>query len=142
MPRHRGDQGFAGQHHLRLPLHGGFEPFGTVVDDPKAVIGFPEVQLGLLPGARWPRQQVELGGEWNDSFEVARNAIVHLRTLNMPTVLPLGIVTMVGTWTYGVSFLVNGPLTDRFGGRRTMLWAAAGFVAGAVLMRLWAAWAV
>jgi OPA family glycerol-3-phosphate transporter-like MFS transporter len=38
----------------------------------------------------------------------------------------LGIVTMVGTWTYGVSFLVNGPLTDRFGGRRTMLWAAAG----------------
>jgi OPA family glycerol-3-phosphate transporter-like MFS transporter len=32
----------------------------------------------------------------------------------------------VGAWVYGVAFLVNGPLTDRFGGRVTMLTATIG----------------
>jgi len=36
------------------------------------------------------------------------------------------IIFMVGTITYGVSFLLNGPLTDRFGGRRTIIGAAIG----------------
>ncbi len=31
----------------------------------------------------------------------------------------------VGAWTYGIAFLINGPLTDRFGGRATMLVATA-----------------
>lgn len=30
----------------------------------------------------------------------------------------------VGAWVYGIAFLVNGPLTDRFGGRVTMLISA------------------
>ena len=30
----------------------------------------------------------------------------------------------VGAWVYGIAFLVNGPLTDRFGGRATILVAA------------------
>jgi OPA family glycerol-3-phosphate transporter-like MFS transporter len=32
----------------------------------------------------------------------------------------------VGAWVYGFGFLVNGPLTDRFGGRATMLVATLG----------------
>jgi OPA family glycerol-3-phosphate transporter-like MFS transporter len=32
----------------------------------------------------------------------------------------------VGAWVYGIAFLVNGPLTDRFGGRATMLVGTAG----------------
>jgi OPA family glycerol-3-phosphate transporter-like MFS transporter len=32
----------------------------------------------------------------------------------------------VGQWVYGIAFLINGPLTDRFGGRATMIAATAG----------------
>src|SRR5262245_24014791 len=31
-----------------------------------------------------------------------------------------------GAWVYGFGFLINGPLTDRFGGRVTMILATAG----------------
>jgi OPA family glycerol-3-phosphate transporter-like MFS transporter len=41
-------------------------------------------------------------------------------------------IFMVGTITYGVSFVINGPLTDRFGGKRAMLAGCA----GAALMNL------
>jgi OPA family glycerol-3-phosphate transporter-like MFS transporter len=37
-----------------------------------------------------------------------------------------GIIFSVGTFVYGLSFLLNGPLTDRWGGRRTILISAAG----------------
>jgi OPA family glycerol-3-phosphate transporter-like MFS transporter len=37
-----------------------------------------------------------------------------------------GNIKFVGTCVYAVSFLLNGPLTDRFGGRATILAAAAG----------------
>ena len=36
------------------------------------------------------------------------------------------IIFMVGTITYGISFLLNGPLTDKFGGRRTIIVSAIG----------------
>ena len=32
----------------------------------------------------------------------------------------------IGQWVYGIAFLINGPLTDRFGGRATMIAATAG----------------
>ena len=35
-------------------------------------------------------------------------------------------IDAIGAWVYGFGFLVNGPLTDRFGGRFTMLLATAG----------------
>lgn len=41
-------------------------------------------------------------------------------------------VFMVGTVVYGISFLINGPLTDRMGGRFSILTGAA----GAMLMNL------
>jgi len=37
-----------------------------------------------------------------------------------------GTIFFWGTLTYGISFVINGPLTDRFGGRKTIMWAAAG----------------
>jgi OPA family glycerol-3-phosphate transporter-like MFS transporter len=39
-----------------------------------------------------------------------------------------------GTLTYGFSFVLNGPLTDRLGGRRTILLAAGGAAASNVAM--------
>ncbi|MBI5499281.1 MAG: MFS transporter [Deltaproteobacteria bacterium] len=41
----------------------------------------------------------------------------------------LGTVGLVGAWTYGISFLINGPLTERLGGRFAMLVATAGSAA-------------
>jgi OPA family glycerol-3-phosphate transporter-like MFS transporter len=35
----------------------------------------------------------------------------------------------VGTFVYGVSFLINGPLTDRYGGRTTIIVSAVGAAA-------------
>ncbi len=37
-----------------------------------------------------------------------------------------GIISAAGTITYAISFLINGPLTDRIGGRRTIMIAAVG----------------
>ena len=37
-----------------------------------------------------------------------------------------GTIFLVGTWVYGCSFVLNGPLTDRWGGRTTILIAAIG----------------
>lgn len=37
-----------------------------------------------------------------------------------------GTIFGVGSLVYGVSFVVNGPLTDKLGGRKTILFAAAG----------------
>jgi OPA family glycerol-3-phosphate transporter-like MFS transporter len=37
-----------------------------------------------------------------------------------------GDIDAIGSIVYGLAFLVNGPLTDRFGGRKAILLAAAG----------------
>ncbi|MEM7307200.1 MAG: MFS transporter [Planctomycetota bacterium] len=50
-----------------------------------------------------------------------------------------GVIFMVGTITYGCSFLINGPLTDRYGGRFSILVGAAGASVANVLMGL-ASW--
>lgn len=41
-----------------------------------------------------------------------------------------------GTLAYGVSFVINGPLTDRLGGKRTIILAAAGALVANVAMGL------
>ena len=48
----------------------------------------------------------------------------------------------VGTLTYGFSFLLNGPLADRFGGKKTILAAAAGALAANIAMGVLALGAV
>ncbi|MCZ6597503.1 MAG: MFS transporter [Planctomycetota bacterium] len=45
-----------------------------------------------------------------------------------------GIVFWIGTWVYGCSFLVNGPLTDRIGGKRAILIGAAGAAIANILL--------
>lgn len=52
-----------------------------------------------------------------------------------------GTIFAWGTVTYAISFLVNGPLTDRLGGRKTILLAAAGAATANVLMGV-VVWAV
>jgi OPA family glycerol-3-phosphate transporter-like MFS transporter len=47
-----------------------------------------------------------------------------------------GVIFGVGTVVYGFSFLVNGPLTDRLGGRFSILTGAAGAAVANVLMGL------
>jgi MFS transporter, OPA family, glycerol-3-phosphate transporter len=47
-----------------------------------------------------------------------------------------GIIFGVGTIIYGFSFLINGPLTDRLGGRFSILTGAAGALTVNVLMGL------
>ena len=52
-----------------------------------------------------------------------------------------GVIFGVGTVVYGFSFLLNGPLTDRFGGRKAMLLGTGGAVLMNVLMGL-ATWSL
>lgn len=47
-----------------------------------------------------------------------------------------GWIGGVGTFTYGFAFLLNGPLADQFGGKRTMLWSLAGSCVSNLLMGL------
>jgi MFS transporter, OPA family, glycerol-3-phosphate transporter len=54
-----------------------------------------------------------------------------------------GNIDSLGSLVYGVSFLLNGPLTDRFGGRRAILTAAGGAIAAnALIGGLWQTGAV
>jgi MFS transporter, OPA family, glycerol-3-phosphate transporter len=55
---------------------------------------------------------------------------------DLMTKADFGTIFTIGTVTYGVSFLINGPLTDRYGGRRTILIAALGASAANVAMGL------
>jgi MFS transporter, OPA family, glycerol-3-phosphate transporter len=49
-----------------------------------------------------------------------------------------GNIDSLGSLVYGVSFLINGPLADKYGGRRTILLAAAGALgANALIGALW-----
>lgn len=45
-----------------------------------------------------------------------------------------GIIFAAGTLVYGISFLINGPLTDRLGGRYTTILSAAGASVANLLM--------
>ena len=47
-----------------------------------------------------------------------------------------GVIFGVGTIVYGFSFLINGPLTDRLGGRFAILVGAAGAIVANLLMGL------
>ncbi|MBT6179184.1 MAG: MFS transporter, partial [Deltaproteobacteria bacterium] len=45
-------------------------------------------------------------------------------------------IFMVGTWVYGCSFIINGPLTDRLGGKFAILTGAGGAAVMNLLMGL------
>ncbi len=48
-----------------------------------------------------------------------------------------GAIFGVGAWVYGISFLLNGPLTDKIGGKRGMLISASGACLANILMGLY-----
>src|SRR5690349_21713531 len=68
-------------------------------------------------------------GRYN--LTVAKTALGDLMTK-----ADFGTIFGVGAIVYGVSFLVNGPLTDRIGGRKTMLIGVLGSIAMNALMGL------
>jgi OPA family glycerol-3-phosphate transporter-like MFS transporter len=68
-------------------------------------------------------------GRYN--LTVAKNALGDRMTKD-----DFGTIFFWGTLVYGVAFLVNGPLTDRLGGRRTMLFSAVGAAAANIAMGL------
>ncbi len=59
-----------------------------------------------------------------------------LEGLNLLSKKAFGDIDGLGSVVYGLAFLLNGPLTDRWGGRRTILIAAAGSSVMNVLMGL------
>lgn len=89
----------------------------------------PRVELGYADAYRRRRtlNWLPLGltyaflymGRYN--LTVAKNALGSLMTK-----ADFGTIFFYGTLTYGIAFLINGPLTDRWGGRRTILIAALG----------------
>ncbi|MEN9722830.1 MAG: glycerol 3-phosphate permease [Pseudomonadota bacterium] len=98
------------------------------------VIGFvlgrlPRVDLGHSPQFLKRRRLnwLPLGltyaflymGRYN--LTVAKNALGDLITN-----ADFGTIFGVGTWVYGLAFVINGPLADRWGGRRTILISAIG----------------
>lgn len=60
-------------------------------------------------------------GRYN--LKVAQGA---LKDLDLMSLADFSVVFAVGTVVYGVSFIFNGPLTDRFGGKFAMLVGAGG----------------
>lgn len=52
-----------------------------------------------------------------------------------------GVIFTAGVWVYGCSFLINGPLTDRLGGRFAILVGAGGSAFANLLMGL-ASWSL
>jgi OPA family glycerol-3-phosphate transporter-like MFS transporter len=55
------------------------------------------------------------------NLTVSKNALGSLMTKE-----EFGVIFAVGTWVYAISFLINGPLTDRIGGKKAILIGATG----------------
>jgi len=68
-------------------------------------------------------------GRYN--LTVAKNALG-----DVITNANFGTIFGVGTWVYGLSFIINGPLADKWGGRKTILISAVGAAAANVAMGL------
>lgn len=68
-------------------------------------------------------------GRYN--LTVAKNALGDLMTKT-----DFGDIFGVGALVYGLAFVINGPLTDRYGGRRMMLIGTLGAAVANVLMGL------
>jgi MFS transporter, OPA family, glycerol-3-phosphate transporter len=63
------------------------------------------------------------------NLTVSKNALGNLMSKE-----DFGIIFAAGTITYAFSFLINGPLTDKFGGKRSILAGAGGAAVMNILM--------
>src|ERR1039458_2161610 len=66
-------------------------------------------------------------GRYN--LNVAKNALGTLMSNQ-----DFGIIFAVGTWVYALSFLVNGPLVDKIGGKKGIIIAAVGASAANIML--------
>ncbi len=86
----------------------------------------PKVDLGHSPAYKKRRIQnwLPLGLTYGFLYFGRYNLSAIAGELDKAGVLPkadFNDLDGVGAWVYGIAFLINGPLTDRFGGRLTML---------------------
>jgi MFS transporter, OPA family, glycerol-3-phosphate transporter len=72
-------------------------------------------------------------GRYN--LTVAKGALGPLMTKE-----DFGLIFGIGTWVYGIAFVLNGPLTDRIGGKRAMLAGLLGAFVANVGMGLYVQW--
>src|SRR6266403_3229014 len=66
-------------------------------------------------------------GRYN--LAVSKNALGSLMSKE-----DFGLIFAAGTWTYALSFLVNGPLVDKIGGKKGIIIAAIGSCVANILM--------
>jgi OPA family glycerol-3-phosphate transporter-like MFS transporter len=63
------------------------------------------------------------------NLTVSKNAFGDLMTKE-----DFGIIFAIGTFTYAFSFLINGPLTDKFGGKKAIVASGVGAAVANILM--------
>ncbi|TMQ28151.1 MAG: MFS transporter [Deltaproteobacteria bacterium] len=103
------------------------------------VARLPKVDVGHTSAFRRRRtlNWVPLGLTYAFLY-MARYNIIVLKNVQGITQHDFGNIDAWGSVVYGVSFLLNGPLADRIGGRRTILISAGGaLAANALLGVLW-----
>jgi len=103
------------------------------------VARLPKVDVGHSPAFRHRRilNWVPLGLTYAFLYMGRYNMTV-LKNVGGISQHDFGNIDFWGSLTYGLSFLINGPLADRLGGRRTILISAAGALgANALLGVLW-----
>src|SRR3989339_1290563 len=61
---------------------------------------------------------------------------------NLMTKEAFGTIFGVGAWVYALAFLINGPLTDKMGGRKSMLTGLLGAVAANLFMGAYLCYAI
>ena len=95
----------------------------------------PRVELGHSDGFRRRRMWnwLPLGLTYAFLY-MARYNLDVAKNAGLMDKADLGTVSAIGMWAYGVSFLINGPLTDRLGGRKTIIIAAVGAALTNILM--------
>lgn len=98
------------------------------------VLRLPKVELGHSTAFRHRRllNWLPLGLTYSFLY-FGRYNIKQFQGIGL-TELEYGTVFGVGSAVYGLAFLLNGPLTDRWGGRATILISAAGSAAANALM--------
>ncbi|HEU0033421.1 MAG TPA: MFS transporter [Kofleriaceae bacterium] len=109
------------------PLTDDLLPIGILIAVIALVIWrLPRVELGHSDAFRHRRllNWLPLGLTYSFLY-FARYNIKQFQGIGL-TEVEYGTVFGVGSAVYGLSFLLNGPLTDRWGGRTTILIAAAG----------------
>lgn len=94
----------------------------------------PRIDVGHTPAFRTRRFLTWFPSGLTYAFLYMGRYNVNVYTSSLGLKEQFATVFSIGTAVYGFSFLLNGPLTDRFGGRKTMMVAAVGAAMSNVAM--------